>query len=131
MLKTTDDARQYFKDKDLEYKDISRGNVQQLRRAINKKMIDSKLMGDTLRCRQRAEFHGPMSYQGRIRSFWAGIECRSFYFDDREAVSFNRDGFIGFAGWADSKHIRPILDGFEEWVDWMALNKRSTTRKNK
>lgn len=114
MLKTTGDARQYFKAKGLDYKHLTRGNLQELRRKINACMISSRCIKGTFRCKQRPEF--------RPDYFWAGIKCRSFYFNDREAVSFNPDGFIGFAGWADSTNIRPILDGFEQWVDWMVNN---------
>lgn len=42
------------------------------------------------------------------------------YFEDREAISFNGDGFIGFCGWASSKNERPFLDAFEEWCAWLA-----------
>ena len=33
------------------------------------------------------------------------------YFQDREAVSFNQGGFIGFAGWAGSTNLAPFLEG--------------------
>lgn len=48
------------------------------------------------------------------------INCKSFYFDDREAVTFNSDEFVGFAGWADDRNVQPILSGFCSWVDEMA-----------
>jgi hypothetical protein len=37
----------------------------------------------------------------------------------REAISFNRDGFIGFAGWASLKNEAPFVNAFNRWVDWM------------
>jgi hypothetical protein len=37
--------------------------------------------------------------------------------DKRECVSFNTDGFIGFAGWADNNNIIPILNAVGLWVD--------------
>ena len=40
------------------------------------------------------------------------------YFTDREAISFKRDGFIGFAGWASDKNVKPFVSAFMEWVDW-------------
>lgn len=42
------------------------------------------------------------------------------YFDEREAVSFERNGFIGIAGWADSKNERPFLAAFGAWVEWLS-----------
>ena len=44
------------------------------------------------------------------------MECCTDQWECREAVSFNHDGFVGFAGWADNRNIRPILDGVEEWL---------------
>ena len=42
------------------------------------------------------------------------------YFDDREAISINPNGFIGFAGWADSRNERPFLVAFARWLDeWL------------
>ena len=40
------------------------------------------------------------------------------YFTNREAISFNADQFIGFAGWASDKNTRPFINAFVEWVDW-------------
>ena len=44
------------------------------------------------------------------------MTCSAFYFKKRELVSFNRDGFIGMAGWSDSKNIQPIHDSILEWL---------------
>ena len=40
------------------------------------------------------------------------------YFTNREAISFNGDQFIGFAGWATDKNVKPFISAFVEWVDW-------------
>lgn len=47
---------------------------------------------------------------------FAEITCAAYYFTKREAVGFNRDGFIGFARWADDKNVQPILEAFCGWV---------------
>jgi len=39
------------------------------------------------------------------------------HFKKRECISFNRDGFIGFAGEMDSKNVQPILRAFDRWID--------------
>lgn len=55
---------------------------------------------------------------GGIRE--AFLFCDGSYFNGREAISFNEDGFIGFCGWADSMNSRPFVSGFCRWVDeWM------------
>ncbi len=49
------------------------------------------------------------------------IECYelrvdSNYFDNRECLTLNRDGFIGFCGWADDINRVPIIEGFIEFL---------------
>jgi hypothetical protein len=112
-VKKTDLARKAFKDSGLTYAHLTRARVQKLRFFINEKMKESELMESSYRCKQRAEFRPDKVW------FWAGIKCCSYYFEEREAVSFNRDGFIGFCGWADSKHEKPVLEGFYQWIEWM------------
>lgn len=41
----------------------------------------------------------------------------------RECISFNADGWIGFAGWADQGNTNPILRAFIEWCDALAATK--------
>lgn len=46
------------------------------------------------------------------------------YWQGREAISFNGDGFIGFAGWADDSNVQPFLRGFMRWLkEWMGCTK--------
>lgn len=52
------------------------------------------------------------------------IEIKTDQWDRREAVSFNPDGFIGIAGWADNTNVRPILDALIAWGN--TLNKPAT-----
>jgi hypothetical protein len=96
---TRDAARAAFHDAGLTYEILTPDNLRGLRRCIDQKMRTNGLIKNTFRMRKTKE-----------------LRCKSFYFDDREAVTFNRDGFIGFAGWADDNNIQPILEGFIEWV---------------
>lgn len=45
------------------------------------------------------------------------MECQTEQWQRREAISFNNDGFIGIAGWADNSNVRPILDGIADWLE--------------
>lgn len=55
---------------------------------------------------------------GHITSAYLFVS--GFYFKGREAISFNPDGFIGFAGWADGCNVQPFLRAFRRWVtEWM------------
>lgn len=50
---------------------------------------------------------------------YAAITVSGSYFDKREGITFNQDGFIGFAGWASSNNVKPFVDAFEKWLDWL------------
>jgi hypothetical protein len=103
---TRDDARAAFASAGLTHAVVTRVSLQRLRTLINQRMIAGRYMQGTLRCRQR----------GELRVGRAALKCKAFYFDDREAVTFNSDGFIGFAGWASDENVQPILAGFIAWV---------------
>lgn len=60
-----------------------------------------------------------MSDSGGIKC--AFIRCNGTYFKGREAISFNSDGYIGFAGWADLKNLKPFHRAFKRWMDEMRL----------
>ena len=61
------------------------------------------------------------------RTNGALISCflyvNSHYFERRECISFNADGWIGFASWADQGNTNPILRAFIEWCDALAATK--------
>lgn len=46
------------------------------------------------------------------------------YWQGREAISFNADGFIGIAGWADDENVQPFLRAFMRWLkEWMGCKR--------
>jgi len=114
-MKTRDQAREFFEASSLSYSSLTKINLQHLRRYVNRKMVSSGLFDDTYRCKQRPYIHQDTP-SSEFSRFYAGIKCKAFYFDDRECISFNPDGFIGFAGWASDGNVQPILEGFIEWV---------------
>lgn len=107
-------AREAFKKSGLTYDIVTRENLQRLRNIINAKMIKSRFIRRSFRCHQRPFL------QDDCGELYAGIKCKAYYFRDREAVTFNGNGFIGFAGWADDTNIKPIIEGFIDWVKEMA-----------
>jgi len=52
----------------------------------------------------------------RIKKDYKFIEMKTESWDKRECVSFNSDGFIGVAGWADKNNSMPITDAIAEWA---------------
>lgn len=109
MSMTRDEARSMFSGAKLDYSVITQKSMQRLRMLINRRMKESGCMRGVFRCRQRAV----------VRDDYAEIKCRASYFDAREAITFNRDGFIGFAGWADNQNVQPVLAGFADWIKEM------------
>ena len=105
-----DQARELFAKSGLTYSVLSPENMRSLRAKINEQMVASGVMHGALRCRQRAI----------VRDGYAVIRCKASYFENREAITFNPDGFIGFAGWASDGNVQPVLQGFAAWVKEMA-----------
>jgi len=107
---TREQARELFAKSGLTYAVLTPANLRKLRSSINERMIASGALKGAFRCRQRA----------MIREGYAELRCKASYFDNREAITFNSDGFIGFAGWADAENVQPILHGFVAWIKEMS-----------
>jgi hypothetical protein len=125
---TNDEAREYFKSKGLDYSILTKQNRDRLRELVKKelagykngqfrmilrrqnKLKDLRVSGNkTWYFGMRAKGYNTMTIEGETEEY--------IHFNDREAISFNRDGFIGFAGWADSKNVQPFLSAFCKWCD--------------
>jgi hypothetical protein len=123
-LNTVNDlARKYFKDKGLSYNDITAGDICVLVMLLNKNIklackkslmsVDSMYMSEKIKSKYKTN--------GKL------IECylfiNSHYFTQRECISFNKNGFIGFAGWASSDNTKPILKSFIQWCNTLIKQK--------
>lgn len=110
-------ARGYFEEKGLTYDDITAGDICTLVMILNKNIKKS--------CKNHNmsvdSMHMSEKILSKYRSNGKLIECylfiNSHYFTRRECISFNKDGFIGFCGWAGGNNQTPIIDSFMEWVD--------------
>lgn len=111
---TRDHARAEWAKSGLTYADLSPESLRRLRGMIDHTMRASGLMQGSYRAAQRFidRLDGP--------SPWADLRCRSYCFEGRQAVTFEKDGFIGFAGWADDYNVQPILTAFCKWVAILA-----------
>lgn len=115
-----EEARQYFKDKGLSYSNINSGDICVLVMLLNKSIKSAcknhKMSADTMRMSEKI--------QSKYKTNGELIECylfiNSHYFTRRECISFNKDGFIGFAGWASSGNVAPIIKAFIEWCDYLS-----------
>lgn len=118
-----EEAREYFKP--LTYEDITQENFYLLISILQKHIeIRNKIELENY------EKHDVRDYiysiplnkiiyrpQTNRRPFEAFIKVLCDNYSLREAISFNSDGFIGFAGWASSYNTILFTDAFKEWVD--------------
>lgn len=99
-----DEVREYLSKQGITADTITRDQVLSLRKLVNKHLKVSGIYRGTARLR-------------RIGSKYKYLTMKTDQWENRECVSFNSDGFIGFAGWASDTNVRPILDAVVEWVD--------------
>lgn len=122
---TSEEARQYFRDKGLSYHDIAEGDILSLLMLLNREIKKSNKAGET----SVSTMHMSSKINMKKRTNGTIIKCflyvNSHYFTRREAISFNEDGFIGFAGWADQGNTNPLLRAFLRWCDDLAAAKEA------
>lgn len=122
---TNEEARQYFRDKGLSYHDITEGDILSLLMLLNREIKKSNKAGET----SVSTMHMSSKIGMKKRTNGTIIQCflyvNSHYFTQREAISFNEDGYIGFAGWADQGNTNPLLRAFLRWCDDLAEAKEA------
>ena len=102
-IKTNDDARVAIKEAGITTDNVTDRQLKQLWYALSARLLES------------GNYNG--TYEMNAPTGTKFMTCRTEQWDEREAVSFNRDGFIGFAGWADSSNVKPILKAVEDWLE--------------
>lgn len=115
---TNDEARKHFKDMHLDYSKISRLQLRKLQNMIEAELIDyleegtmaAQQMGMTISSIRKNDV---IFENGKF--IFGQIQVDGSYFSRREAVTFNRDGFIGFGGELSSINVQPILKAFCKW----------------
>lgn len=117
---TTNEAREYFKNKGLTYDSISEGDILILSMMLEKELKKSNKCGETSTSTMTLSKKIDMKKKTNGHIICCFLYMNSYYFTQREAISFNRDGFIGFAGWADIGNTNPLLRGFLKWCDYLA-----------
>ena len=115
-----DGARDYFKAKGLTYKDVTEGDILALVLLLNRQIkadIKSEVVSiPTMRLSKKISIK--YNTNGTIISCY--LYVNSDYFKLRECISFNEDGFIGFAGWASDNNVSPFTKAFCRWCDELA-----------
>ena len=119
---SNDYCRAKFKELGLSYDDITDGDILTLVMLLNREIKRSVKSGESLKTMYLSD-----KKVIKHKSNGAITECylfmNSHYFTQRECISFNKDGWIGFAGWADSGNSNPIRRAFLEWCDILKAQK--------
>jgi len=116
---TTNEAREFFKNRGLSYDSVHEGDILILCMMLQKELKKSNKAGETsvtMTLSKRVDMKKKSN--GSITECY--IYMNAHYFTRRECISFNRDGFIGFAGWADQGNTNPLLRAFLEWCNYLA-----------
>lgn len=124
---TRDEAREAFS-RELTYADVTAIDVRALQGFIaiecarHDKALEQSgqlLMLMQPSCRKK-DAPKVVASQERAGIYEAFLRVDGRYWDGREAVSFNGDGFIGIAGWADDSNVQPFLRALMRWLkEWM------------
>lgn len=121
---TNDEARQYFADKKLTYDVLSIFTIDLLCSMIQTEIM--KMRKTDVGCcllRMKAPVYSKKRLKDQCSNgkfIWFELRVEGTHFEDREAITFNRDGFIGFSGWAGSRNTKPFIDAFIKWCDFVA-----------
>lgn len=109
-----DEARNYFKNNNLSYELINMNDIYRLIQLLNIEI--SKLNSCMLMMNEPKK----KDYKFKDNKLvFAELRVKGTYFDRREAITFNQDGFIGLCGWADGYNSQPILYGFINWCEYL------------
>lgn len=116
---TTDEARRYFTECGLSYDDVLESDILVLTMLLNQEIRKSNKSGETSVSTMRLSHKVNMKRKTNGSIIYCFLYLNSHYFTCREAISFNANGFIGFAGWADQRNTNPLLRAFLKWCDYL------------
>ena len=120
VIGTTEDARKYFEEKGLSYKIVNRKNIDILIGFLNKELKEHD-SNFPMRLSKIVHYNSYMKPCPSEMNH-CHLYVNGGYFKKRQAISFEGNGFIGFAGWASTNNIQPFVRAFIKWCDWMVEN---------
>lgn len=119
---TREEARAYFKAKGLAYSDISCTDLSLLSSLLDKEFMRERQK--RLQAGRPVHWQRVIGVRGEYRAsgsmIWTSISAKGATFTTTNAISFNRDGYIGFCGEASDENVQPVLAAFAEWCDQLA-----------
>lgn len=125
-----EEARKYFKDLGLSYDIVTPLQMRKLANMIEVELIDYL---------ENGEFHaGQMNMRvasQKVKNtkfldnklIYYFIKIDGAYFKEREGISFNEKGFIGFGGEFSDVNVAPILKAFCKWCNDLVKQPKMVT----
>jgi len=122
MKDEREEARDYFKNRRLSYKSIYLTHIRELRKLIKYELqtyLPTTNHSRQMDMRLHKERKKDLKFNRDDFLIEGGIWIDGSYFESREGLYFNSDGFIGFCGWADCENKMPFIIAFKKWCDWL------------
>lgn len=121
-----DEARAYFADMGLTYADVSHDDIRMLYSMLDVELRKVRYLRPLSGDEPQLEWSASrMRYYPALRGMGSAFITLRWDGAQREAISFNADGFIGFCGWASSANTLPVVEAFKDWCDLMAMRKQA------
>ena len=118
IVTDSDKARQKFIDAGLSYEDITESKFYLLLSILANELESFDNNSFKMIISKRLKKDMPIiNFDDRGNMTSAFIKVSAYYFSGREGISFNSDGWIGFAGWACSTNLIPFTTALSKWVD--------------
>lgn len=105
---TNDSVRALLAQKNITVENVTKEQLEELAVLLRKSLVASGNYRNTY----------ALDYPPKDLMF---MTCSTDQWKGRECISFNRDGFIGFAGWADVKNVKPILEAVTQWAESISV----------
>ena len=116
MTNYHNEARNIFKSLKLSYNKIFESDLVKLVDMLNESIFNSKYW-------KKITLNKVILSNNYIQ--FAEITGSGDYFDSRECITFNGDGFIGFCGDADQNNTKIITDTFIKWCTTLSEGKKN------
>lgn len=118
---TRDEAREYFKNAGLSYADLNEEDIQKLLEILSEELTLYYKNGGEHAQQMAMKVRKPriidIKCLKRTGLQYAFLKIDGGYFERREGISFNKNGFIGFGGEFSDVNVQPILKAFCRWCD--------------
>jgi hypothetical protein len=108
--------REKYKSLGLSYEKLNEEHIQMLRIFLTKEF---EVFGSDMKLKLSTPRKKDIKVLKRTGLQYAVIQVDGYYFSRREAITFNSDGFIGFAGWACDYNTKPFVSAFDKWLEWL------------